>query len=464
MKRIKSHFIKSIFTFALVLFAGQSGVFAQGGTTKVIDKIVAQVGEEIILLSDIQNQRLQLIQSGSEGDATTDCAILEEFMYEKLLVNQAKIDSVEVPDEMVNQEMEQRLRYIAGQIGSIEKLEEFYGKSVAQIKAEFFELIKKRMLAERMKENITSTVKITPKEVKKFYNDLPKDSIPYINSKVTVAHVVIYPQITQGDKDKAKNKLEKLREDIVGGKKRFETAATLYSNDPGSRATGGDLGWQTRGTMVPEFEAALFQLKPMEISDVFETQYGYHIIQLMDRKGDNYQCRHILIMPKVSDEALVKAATTIDSVHKEIDKGTITFEEAARRFSDDEASKFNGGQIVNPYSGDYLWDIQNINDIDPQMSRIVQGLTPGKYSTPTLYDNMMEQKQGIRIVKLIKKTEPHLASLDTDRQLIEMAALNKKKQDVIDAWIASKISGNYIQIDEEFLKGCDFRYEWIKGS
>lgn len=452
---------RSIFTFTLLCLS-IGGALAQGGQLKIIDKVVAQVGDEIILLSDIQTQRLQFIQNGEDGDASTDCAILEEFMYEKLLVNQAKIDSIEVPDEMVNQEMEQRLRYIAGQIGSIEKLEEFYGKSVAQIKAEFFELIKKRMLAERMKQTITENVRITPKEVERFFNSLPQDSIPYINSKVTVAHIVLYPKITEKDKKTAFDQLQELRGDIIGGK-RFATIANLYSDDPGSRVSGGDLGWQTRGTMVPEFESALFQLKPNEISEVFETQYGYHIVQLIDRKGDNYSCRHILISPKVSNEALIKAANQIDSLHQQIQLGTITFEEAARRFSDDENSKFNGGQIVNPYSGDYLWDLQNVNEIDPQMSRMIDRLEVGKYSEPALYDNYMEQKQGIRIVKLLARTEPHVASLNTDRQLIEMAAMNKKKQDVMDTWITAKVSGNFILIDPEFLKTCDFKHKWVAG-
>lgn len=464
MIRVTSRFIKSSILLLSFLLISSSAIFAQGDEAMVIDKIVAQIGDEIILLSDIQNQRLQILQSGTDGDKQTDCAILEEFMYEKLLVNQAKIDSVLVDDADVNREMEERLRYIAGQIGSIEKLEEFYGKSVAKIKAEFFELIKKRLLADQMKRNITENVKVTPKEIEKFFKSLPKDSIPYINSKVTVAHIVLYPKITQKDKDKAFNLLSKYKGEIERNEQLFGTAATRYSDDPGSKISGGDLGWQTRGTMVPEFESALFSLKKDEISEVIETQYGYHIIQLLERKGDNFHCRHILISPKVSDEALVKAATTIDSVHRAVSNGSMSFEVAARRFSDDEKSKFNGGQIVNPYSGDYLWDIQNINDIDPQMSRIIERMKIGKFSTPSLYDNYQEQKQGIRVVKLISKTEPHIASLATDRQLIEMAALNEKRQMVIDAWIESKISGNYVQIDKSFLKDCKFKYSWIRGN
>lgn len=464
MIAVTSQFIKNSVLLLGILCLGSSAIFAQGSEPKVIDKIVAQIGDEIILLSDLQNQRIQLMQSGSNGDKQTDCAILEEFMYEKLLVNQAKIDSVVVDDSQVNREMEERLRYIAGQIGSIEKLEEFYGKSVAKIKAEFFELIKKRLLADEMKRTITENVKVTPKEVEKFFKGLPKDSIPYINSKVTVAHIVIYPKITQKDKDKAFNQLTKIKGEIERSEQRFGTAATRYSDDPGSKISGGDLGWQTRGTMVPEFESALFSLKQDEISEVIETQYGYHIIQLLERKGDNFHCRHILIIPKVSDQALVKAATTIDSVHLAISNGSMSFEDASRRYSDDEKSKFNGGQIVNPYSGDYLWDIQNINDIDPQMSRIIERMSVGKFSTPSLYDNYQEQKQGIRIVRLIAKSEPHIASLATDRQLIEMAALNEKRQVIIDAWIESKISGNYVQIDKSYLKACKFKYSWIRTN
>ncbi len=461
IKMVKLNSFKSI--LAIILFFGtiQQAQADSIPEFKVIDKIVAKVGEEIILLSEIQSQRLQLLQEGMAGDKSTDCAILEEFIFEKLLVNQAKIDSIDVPDEMVNQEMEQRIRYIAAQIGSIEKLEEFYGKSVARIKADFFELIKKRMLAERMKQTITENVKVTPMEVERFFKALPKDSIPYINSKITVAQLVLYPKITDEDKAIAKAKLESVREDVVKGRMSFETAATIHSDDPGSRIAAGSLGWQTRGTMVPEFEGVVFKLKPGEISEVFETQYGYHFIKLIDRKGDNFLCSHVLISPKVNDKAWLKASNTIDSIYNEIARGKITFEAAARRFSDDEASKYNGGQIVNPYSGDYLWDIQNINEIDPQMAPLVESLKIGKFSAPSLYANMYESKQGVRIVKLIAKTEPHIASLNTDRQLIEMAALNKKKQTVIDAWVNSKIAGNFIQIDTEFIRDCTLKYKWL---
>jgi peptidyl-prolyl cis-trans isomerase SurA len=460
MKSFQKHtmkeMLKSISLLAFLLFAGS--VSAQG----VIDKIVAKIGDEYILLSDIQNQKLNMIQNSQETTDQTDCDILENLMYEKLLVNQAVIDSIEVGDEIVNQEMESRLAVIAQQIGSIERLEQFYGKSVAQIKAEFFEVIKKRMQAERMKESITEGVDVTPREVKEFYNDLPRDSIPYINSKVVVAQIVMYPEITDADKDIAYKNIEEARDKVVNQGQSFSTVAVLTSDDPGSKLQGGDLGWQTRGTMVPEFEAELFRLEKNEVSPIFETQYGYHFLELLDRKGDNYHVRHILVTPKVDKRALVKTKKRIDSVYAAIQKGTLTFEEAAAQFSDDEQSKNSGGKIVNPYSGDYKWDIQNINEIDPQMSRIVDMIQVGGYSQPTLYDNMFEQKQGVRIVKLIKRTKPHMANLNDDYQLIQMAALNEKKQNIINEWVKRKIQSNYIWVSEEYITKCNFGFEWVK--
>lgn len=436
--------------------------FSAQAQRKPIDKIVAKVGDELILYSDIMNQKLSLIQNNIPINENTDCDLLEGLLYEKLLVHQAVLDSVEVGDEIVNQEMESRLNVIAQQIGSIEKLEEFYGKSVAQIKAEFFETIKKRMQAERMKDQVTEGVDVTPKEVKQFFNDLPKDSIPYINSKVEIAQIVLYPEITQADRDLALKKITDSRERVVNNDVSFKIEAYNTSMDPGSRLQGGDLGWQSRGTMVPEFEAELFRLEKLEISGIFETQYGYHYLQLLDRKGDNYHVRHILVSPETDRKALFKAKSKLDSIYTQLNKGTLTFERAAKLFSNDEQSKDNGGKIINPYSGDYKWDLQNINEIDPQMSRMVDQLRVGKYSSPSLYDNLYEQKQGVRIVKLLSKSKPHVANLQDDYQLIQMAALNQKKQEIIDKWIASKINGNYIWMEESYAKQCRFKYNWVK--
>jgi len=441
-----------VLTFILTSFTSQA---------QVIDKIIAQVGDEIVLLSDIQSQKIQMISDGKNVSNTTDCQIIEEMLYQKLLINQAQIDSIDVPDDMVNAEMEQRIRYFEEQIGGRDKLEEFYGKSVAQIKAEFFGLIKKRILAEKMEEKITENLIVTPSDVKVFYNSLPKDSIPYINSKISVAHVVKYPAILDADKAKAKTKLEMYREDIVAGKKKFQTIAISYSDDPGSSIKGGDLGWQSKGTMVPEFEAALFELSPNEISPVFETQYGYHIIQMIERRGNNYHVRHILISPKASYSALDNAINEIEKIYNDVKLGKITFDEAAKRFSDDEKSKLSGGKIINPYTGDYYWDLQNINEIDPQMYRIIDGLKVGDLSKPSRYINMYEQKEGVRFVKLLGKTQPHLANLTDDYQLIKNACTEHKKQEIINEWISNRIKSTYLKLDKDYYT-CEFNFKWTK--
>ncbi|HIP36595.1 MAG TPA: peptidylprolyl isomerase [Crocinitomix sp.] len=433
------------------------------GKTQVIDKIVAQVGDEIILLSDIQSQKIQMISEGINVSNTTDCQILEEMLYQKLLVNQAQIDSIEVSDDMVNAEMEQRIKYFEEQIGGRDKLEEYYGKSVAQIKAEFFNIIKKRILAERMEEKITENLTVTNSDVEAFYKSLPKDSIPYINSKISIAHIVKYPKITEADNLKAKERLTMYREQIVSGNKRFQTIAVSYSDDPGSSIKGGDLGWQSKGTMVPEFEAELFLLEPGEISPVFKTQFGYHIIQMIERRGNNYHVRHILISPKASYKAFDEAVVEIEKIYQQILKGELTFEQAAMKFSDDENSKISGGKIINPYTGDYFWDLQNINSIDPQIYRLIDGLKVGKMSQPARYQNMYEQKEGVRFVKLLAKTKPHLANLTDDYQLIKSACTEQKKQEIVNAWIENQIKSTYIRLDKNYYS-CNFNFKWIKEN
>lgn len=460
MKVNRLPFIKLLSLVVFIFLAVQ----ADAQKKKPLDRMIAQIGDEYILYSDVQNQKLNMLQNGMEVTFETECQILEQLLIEKLLINQAILDSIEVGDEIVNQEMESRLNVIAQQIGSIEKLEEFYGKSVAQIKAEFFDIIKKRMQAEQMKNSITEGVDVTPKEVKNFFNALPKDSIPYINSKITVAQIVLYPQITKADRDKAFKEITESRNRVVAGDISFKMEAFNTSCDPGSKLQGGSLGWQTKGTMVPEFEAKAFSLQPGEVSEIFETQFGYHYIQLIDRKGDNYHCRHVLVCIETDNNALIIQKNRLDSIYNVISKGKMTFEEAAMKFSMDEQSGPNGGKIINPYSGDYKWDLQNINEIDPQMMPIIDRLQVGNFSPPTLYESMFEQKKGVRIVKLIGKTKPHIANLKDDYQLIQMAALNQKKQQVINDWIKSKISSNYVWVEEKYATKCRFNYPWVKKA
>lgn len=427
---------------------------------QTIDKIVAQVGDHIILKSDIDMKKLQAVQAGMPVTQNMDVKVLEELMYQFLLLNQAKLDSIVVSPEQVNAEMENRLRVIENQIGGRQKMEEFYGKSVAQIKNEFRETIEEQLLAQEMERTITADISVTPNEVKTFFKGLPMDSIPLINSKLSFQQIVIYPEITENDKAIAHKKLADIRESIVDGGKNFSTMARIHSMDPGSARLGGEIEG-TKGMMVPQFEAAIFSLKKGDVSDIFETTYGYHILKLIDRKGDDYVCQHILIIPEFSTEAITKASMDIDSCHRLLMQNTITWNEAVIQFSNDEATKQNKGIITNPITGEQTWSTEDLNQVDQQIYLLTDRLEEGEISKPNLYTNPFERKQGMRIVRLMKRYSPHKANLDDDYALIKAAAEANKKQEIINDWISDKINNAYIRIDEAYADFA-FQHNWLK--
>jgi peptidyl-prolyl cis-trans isomerase SurA len=427
---------------------------------KTIDKIAAQVGDNIILLSDIQAQKLQTLQAKVEITPEMDCEILEQLLYQKLLLTQAALDSIVVPEAQVDAEMENRLRVIQQQIGGRQKLEEFYGKTINEIKAEFFKVISEQLTADEMERTITLDVAVTPREVQRFYDEIPLDSLPLINEQMMFQQIVIYPEITEADKKRAYNKLKEIRSSIVDKNRSFEAQARIHSEDPGSAQYGGRIE-ATRGMMVPQFEATAYSLKKGEVSEVFESTYGYHIMKLLDRKGDDYICQHILIIPKFEDSGIEAAALRLDSAYNQILSNEITWEEAVMEYSNDEATKQNKGTITNPYTGDVMWDAENLSEIDRDIYLLTDDMKPGDISMPSLYVNQQERKQGVRIVRLVKRTEPHRANLAEDYALITRAAEADKKQKLINEWIRSKINNAYIRIDEDY-QSCDFRNPWIK--
>jgi len=443
-------FICSLFIFA------SFGTFAQ----KTIDKIAAQVGDNIILLSDIQGQKLQAIQAQVPITDDMDCQILEELLYQNLLLTQAALDSIIIQDAQVDSEMEQRLRVIEAQIGGRQKLEEFYGKTIAQIKSEFWKVIKNQLLSQEMERTITQEVSVTPREVERFFETIPMDSIPLINSQMGFQQIVIYPEIGEADKKRAYDKLVEIRRLIVVEGRSFSTQARVNSMDPGSAAKGGRIE-ATRGMMVPQFEATAYSLKIGDVSEIFETTYGYHIMKLIDRKGDDYVCEHILIIPEFDPSSLDKAAARLDSCYKMIQAGTISWEEAVEKFSNEEASRLNNGTITDPYTGSVLWDAENLSEIDRDIYLLTNSMNPGNITQPSFYVNQIERKQGVRIVKLVKRTEPHRANLRDDYALITRAAESDKRQKIISEWTRSKIGNAYIRIDEEF-QSCDFVNPWLK--
>ncbi|MFN5032799.1 MAG: peptidylprolyl isomerase, partial [Flavobacteriia bacterium] len=330
----------------LILFVlVQFNAFAQPDGV-VVDKVAAQVGDNIILLSDIEAQKTQVLASGMKQTPNLSCEVLEQLMYQELLINQAKLDSLVISDEQVDAEMENRLRVIENQIGSRQEMEKFYGKTATEIKDEFRPVIKDRLLADEMERNVTKDISVTPKEVQTFYATIPVDSIPLINSQLSFQQIVYYPAVTKEDKKRAYDQLTEIRTNILNGKS-FDTQARIHSMDPGSASQGGKIE-ATRGMMVPQFEATVFSLETGGVSEVFETTYGYHIVKLINRKGDDYLCQHILITAEFSAAELEVASRKMDSCYSLLNSKKITWDEAVIRFSNDEATMQNKGIITNP--------------------------------------------------------------------------------------------------------------------
>lgn len=425
---------------------------------EVIDRIIAQVGSLPILLSDLENQKIQYQSEGRKLTPQMGCVALEELMYQKLLLNQAKLDSVVITDAQVNAEMENRLRTIEYQIGGKEKLEQFYGKSYVQIKEEFREVIRDRMMAQEMERQITFDVEVSPKEVEEFFKSIPTDSVPLINESIAIQQIVIYPKITQESRNEVIEKLNQWRQDVIDGKRDFAMLATLNSEDLGSARDGGKLE-ATRGMMVKPFEAAAFSLQPGEVSEVVETQFGYHIIQLISRTGDDYVARHILLTPEVGRKEISEAAAIADECHERLKKHEITWEQAVLEYSEDEDTRQNQGSLTNPYTGELYWDIANINEIDPQIFGLVNYLEVGEISRPDMYSDMMKRREGVRIVRIKDRTKPHRANLKDDYNFIKQSAETNKKGDIIEEWVNEKVKKTYIRIDEKY-EDCNFTYLW----
>lgn len=439
------------FSILMLLFTFQ----AKAQQKQVIDQVAAVVGKNVILQSDIENQYIQYrLQRGISGSAETiRCQILEDLLFQKLMLNQAEIDSVEVTDEQINQEMERRLRYFINELGSQEKLEAYYNKSTNEIKNELRRLVKDQMLVQEVQNGIMNSVEVTPSEIKNYYRTMPSDSIPMVNTEYEIAQIVKKPPISIDEKLKVKERLFDLRKRILEGE-RFSTLAVLYSEDPGSARKGGELGFYGRGELYPEFEAVAFTLKDGEISEIVETEAGFHIIQMIERRGEYVNVRHILLMAKVSPVALEKAKNELDSIAIQIRSGELSFEDAVEKYSDDEA-KGKSGLLLNPYTGSTLFEA---DDLDQQVSFVIDKLQLGELSDPVPMITE-EGKDAYRLLMLKRKTTPHKANLRDDYNRIQVWALQKKKQEAVDNWIREKSNSAYVRINENFTD-CDFDYNW----
>ncbi len=447
----------AVLMLSLVLFSitGQKLSAQASNEGVIIDQVVTVVGGHAVLQSDLDAQYMQYrMQEGIKGsESTMKCTILENMVIQKLLLNQAELDSVVVSDAQVESELDRRLRYYINLLGSQEKFEEFYQKSVVEFKEELREEVREMMLVERVQQTLTENVKITPSEVRSFYKEIPKDSLPYINSEVTLAQIVKMPPVNREEIERVKNKLQEIRYRVLNGEN-FATLAILYSEDPGSAKQGGELGLFGRGEMYPEFEAAAFTLEKDAVSEIVETDAGFHILQSIERRGEYVNVRHILMRSKVSPVDLAKAKIELDSIGGLIENGEYTFDDAVVKFSEDP-SKNNGGLLVNPMSGTTLWEA---DQLDPKVFFVIDKLDVGELSAPVQFQTE-DGKDAYRILYLENRTEPHEANLKQDYDKLQEWSLGQKKQDELNNWITEKVENTYIKVAEEF-QDCEFLQSW----
>lgn len=425
----------------------------------IIDRVVGVVAGNIILQSEIDAQLQQMNASQEPVTEKTQCKLLEELLYQKLLLAQAQKDSLVVTEQQIEQEQDRRINYFIQQFGSEERFVEFYGKSVDDFKSDLKDNIRDLLLAQQMQTKVTADITVTPNEVKNYFENIPEDSIQFINAEVEVGQIVKKPATTPEAKKEAKEKILDIRKRIVEGKASFPAMAALYSQDPGSASKGGLYEGIQRGQFVPEWDAWAFRLKPNEISEVFETMYGYFIVQLIQRRGDIVDARSLLISPKMDAGDLLNAKLALDTVYDKIaHNDSIKFADAAAKYSNDEETKNSGGLILNPYSGSSRFQMDEIGQMDQSIAFAIDKLKVGELTKPMPFSTH-DGKQAYHILYLKTRTTPHKMNLKDDYQKIQAMALAKKQQDAIQAWVKRKAANTYVKITDDF-KTCSFNNKW----
>ena len=425
--------------------------------SQTIDKIEAIVGSEILLTSDIENQYNQVLSQGVIQTNNIRCDILDELLYQNLLIHHAKIDStIEITEDEVNQEVNKRITFFESQLGSLNKVEEYFKRSIDNMKEELAVVVSDQLYTQKKQNIIINNVKITPNEVKDYLSSLENDDIPLIPTQLELSQLVILPKLSSEKKKSIKDKLDGFRKRIYSGED-FKVLATLYSDDVVSSKNGGELGFMSRGELLPEFERAAFKLKDNEISEVVETKFGFHLIQMIERRGEQINARHILIKPKFSSSSIKIASDEISLIKLEIDSGLISFDDAVVKYSEDN-SKNNGGLIINPNSGstDFTYD-----DLDPSIKYIVQNMNIGEVTSPSLTKSNDGSQAAYRLIRLNNMVDEHMANVTNDFDVLKEYALVDKKQKYIDKWIIDNINNTYIQINENF-SSCNCYNKWIK--
>lgn len=445
MKRFFAVFV----FFAAVLFVFR----AQAQPKKVVaDKVIAVVGDRIILESDIQNEISDIIRQGGQVPENGSCLIMEQAIVSKVLMLQAQKDSLPVTDEDVEADLDQKIRYYIKQYGTQEQLELVAGKTIYQIKDEARETVKEQKLASAMQKKIVDNVKVTPTEVKNFYDKIPKDSLPYYESELEVGQIVVYPKASRDLEQYIIGELNNYKKQIETKIATFEQLAKRYSEDPGSKDRGGEYELNRNDkSWDPTFMAAAFRLKQEgEVSPVVKSKFGYHIIQLVSRSGDNIVIRHILRIPPVTQDEINAAVNKLDSVRAKIIAGTTTFNEAASRFSEDESAKYSGPYFLNRDGAPYV----TIDQLDKDVVASIGKMKVGEYSQPQQFADDRSGKKGVRIIYLKSRSEPHRMNMQDDYNKIAQLAVEEKKGKALEKWMTEKIPTYYIMVDNDVLQEC----------
>jgi peptidyl-prolyl cis-trans isomerase SurA len=438
-----------------ILFTTLTFVRAQ---YKTLDKIAAVVGGSIILQSDIEAQYASYLAQGSQPNPSFKCYIMQQLLTQKLLGQQAVIDSVSVKDDEIDNEVDRRMRSMTQRAGGQDRLEQFLGRSVIQYKDELRPEIKEQLIAEKMRQKITEKVNVTPYDIKKFYESIPKDSLPSYNKEVEIAVISVTPKLSAEEKQQYKEKAEELLARVKKGED-FGNLARLYSQDPGSAPDGGDLGFADRSTFVKEFSAIAFKLKAGEISPVFETDYGFHFLQVIERRGEQVHVRHILVRPEITQAALNRAKAKTDSIYTLLTANKkIDFSAAAGFYSDDKDTKYNGGIMMNLENVQSRSSFIPTDKLDPQIALIVDTMKVGEISKPALVTTQ-DGKNAYKIFYLRTKTDAHKANLAQDLPKIKDMAYEDKVNRTVSEWFEKRRKDTYVKIDPEY-QGCPQLKTW----
>ncbi len=396
-----------------------------------LESIAALVGDEPILESQVSQQYAYLKQTGVVDDGGLYCEVLEQFIIQRLLLVRARLDSLKVTDEQVERELERRLQILTAQLGSPEAIVEIYGKPIPILKQELRNEVRNQILAEEMRQKITADIKVTPKEVRDFFESIPRDSLPFIPAEVELSQIVMWAKPSEQEKERVRARLEEIRREIIAGKMEFATAARAFSQDVGSARQGGDLGEFGKGQMVPEFERMAFTISIGEVSPVFESPYGFHILLVERRTGNKVKARHILLRPTITDEDVEVAKRKLETLRQQILRDSISFSRAATEFSEDPVTKQTSGRLMDEENGGYRIPLDKL---EPDLYFVVDELKVGEISKVVPFTSR-DGRRGVRIVWLQKKYPPHRASLELDYERFAQAALQLKKQEAIEKWL-----------------------------